>query len=260
MEEIKTDGGEPQKNAFGEDINPKEEIGGEEGGGEGKDDEGGKEKLTPTQHIAELSRRLGEYTQKELSWGETNKSKDDNIRAMAAKIKGLEAQAKGEKGGGEGAEELLFKEIKTSKDLSAEQKEEMTDTEMKQMDEIAALKAGMNNLAGMIKKGQTKESGETDVQAIVKNTALGLSAGNKEMANQIIESVKQFVLDGLNEEQIAERVGKAALLVSDYKPPKEQAGGNKGKPAGAGGNTDEFGIDKIVDEVHAKRENKGFEL
>ena len=179
---------------------------------------------------------------------------------MAAKIKALESQAKeGKGGGGEGGDEL-FKEIKTSKDLTAEQKEEMTDTEIKQMDEIAALKSGMNNLATLIKKGQTKEGGEIDTQGIVKDTARDLAAGNKELANQIIESVKQFVLDGLDEEQIIARVGKAATLVSGYKPPKEQAGGGKGKPAGGTGDSDPYGVDKIVEEVHAQKENKGFNL
>ena len=253
-------GSEPQKNAFGEEVKPIE-TGGEGAGGEGEGEKGKSgEKLTPTQQIAELSRQLGEYSQKEKGWGETNTSKDDNIRAMAAKIKALESQAKeGKGGGGEGGDEL-FKEIKTSKDLTAEQKEEMTDTEIKQMDEIAALKSGMNNLATLIKKGQTKEGGEIDTQGIVKDTARDLAAGNKELANQIIESVKQFVLDGLDEEQIIARVGKAATLVSGYKPPKEQPAGGKGKPAGGTGDSDPYGVDKIVEEVHAQKENKGFAL
>ena len=254
-------GSEPQKNAFGEEVKPIE-TGGEGAGGEGEGEKGKSgEKLTPTQQIAELSRQLGEYSQKEKGWGETNTSKDENIRAMAAKIKILETQIKGEKGGGEGGgDEALFKEIKTSKDLTAEQKEEMTDTEIKQMDEIAALKSGMNNLATLIKKGQTKEGGEIDTQGIVKDTARDLAAGNKELANQIIESVKQFVLDGLDEEQIIARVGKAATLVSGYKPPKEQPAGGKGKPAGGTGDSDPYGVDKIVEEVHAQKENKGFAL
>ena len=258
------DGGQPQADAFGElppqkEEAPKVEDKKEEGdkGGEGE----GKEKLTPTQQVAELSRKLGEYAEKERSWGETQKSKDDNIRAMKDSIKRLEDKIKGGKGEGEEKGEELFKDIKTSKDLTAEQKEEMTDTEIKQMDEIAALKQGMNNLAGMIKKGGEKgDGGQLDVNNIVRETAKELAKGDKDTANLIIASVKKFNLEGLSEEEITARVGEAALLVPTYKKPKEQVSGKGGKAAGGGNDTDPYGVDKIVDEVHAKKENKGFEL
>ena len=260
----------PELDAFGQPIKKEGEEGGESSGaGEGAGGEGGegvKEKLTPTQQVAELSRKLGEYTEKEKTWGETNKSKDENIRAMKEAIKSLESRIKGkgdgEKGGGgEGEVEALFKEIKTSKDLTAEQKEEMTDTEIKQMDEIAALKTGMNNLATLIKKGQNPEKGQVDIQSTVKDSAKELAAGNKELANLIIESVKKFNLEGLTEDEIVMRVGEAAKLVPTYKPPKEQPTGKDGKPAGGGGSdTDAFGVDKIVEEVFAKKENTGFSL
>lgn len=268
MEEKNKGGAEPQKNAFGEDIKPKEETGADAGGAGAGEDKGGEdkggEKLTPTQQIAELSRKIGEYAEKERSWGETQKSKDENIRAMKESIKRLEAQVgnKKETAGNEGGEaEVLFKEIKTSKDLTDEQKEEMTDTEIKQMDEIASLKQGMNNLASLIKKGQggEKKDGQVDIQSTVKETAKELAQGNKELANQIIESVKKFNLEGLGEEDIAARVMEAAKLVPDYKPPKEQT--NKGgKPAGGTNNSDPHGVDKVIEEVFKKKENNGFDL
>ena len=249
------DGGQSQVDAFGE-LPPKKE---EAPKVEENKGEGGEEKLTPTQQVAELSRKLGEYAEKERSWGETQKSKDENIRAMKDSIKKLETQIKEEKGGEKGEE--LFKDIKTSKDLTADQKEEMTDTEVKQMDEIAALKQGMNNLANMIKKGGEKgESGQLDVNSIVRETAKELAKDDKDTANLIIASVKKFNLEGLSEEEIVARVGEAALLVPNYKKPKEQVNGKGGKAAGGGNDNDPFGVDKIVDEVHAKKENKGFEL
>ena len=256
------DGGQSQVDAFGElppqkEESPKVEDKKEEGDKGGGEE--GKEKLTPTQQVAELSRKLGEYAEKERSWGETQKSKDENIRAMKDSIKKLETQIKDGKGEEKGEE--LFKDIKTSKDLTADQKEEMTDTEIKQMDEIAALKQGMNNLANMIKKGGEKnEGGQLDVNNIVRETAKELAKGDKDMANLIITSIKKFNLEGLSEEEIVARVGEAALLLPNYKKPKEQVSGKGGKAAGGGNDNDPFGVDKIVDEVHAKKENKGFEL
>ena len=209
-----------------------------------------------------MSRKLGEFTEKERGWGETQKSKDENIRAMKESIKRLEAQVGKKEGEGQDETEALFKEIKTSKDLTAEQKDEMTDTEIKQMDEIASLKQGMNNLATLIKKGQggEKESGVVDVQGIVKNTAKELAGGNKELANLIIESVKKFNLTDMDEDGIAARVAEAATLVPTYKPAKEQASGKGGKAAGGGTETDPYGVDKIVDDVFKKKENTGFDL
>ncbi len=276
MPEEKGGGGEPQKNAFGEDIKPKEEVDKteQEAGGSGESDKGGEDKgggdgkLTPTQQIAELSRKLGEYAEKERSWGETQKSKDENIRAMKESIKRLESQVgkKGESNSDDNKDEPLFKEIKTSKDLTDEQKEEMTDSEIKQMDEIATLKQTINTLAASIKKGAKGDGGDNnettvDVNTTVRETAKELSNGNREMANLIIESFKslKFSTEGLTEEDIAERVKIAATKVPNYKPPKEQA--NKGgKPAGGGTGTDPYGVDKVVDEVFKKSENNGFEL
>lgn len=224
---------------------------------------GGDEKLTPTQQIAELSRKLGTFEAEKVQWGETNKSKDENIRNMKDAIKRLEAQVGGKKDEGGEGEAPLFKDVKTSKDLTAEQKEEMTDTEIKQMDEIASLKQGMNELAKLMKKGTTKEGGEVvDVNTAVRDTAKELAGTDKAMANLIIESFKalKFSTEGLNEQEIADRVNIAATKVPNYKPPKEQAGGGGGKAAGGGGNDDPHGVDKIVEDVFKKREGGTFEL
>ena len=262
----------PETNAFGENIKkegeakPQENAGGEDKGGDDKGGDGkGEGKITPTQQIADLSRKLGEYAEKERSWGETQKSKDENIRAMSESIEKLKKQVgeKGEDNKGKDAP-VLFKEIKTSKDLTEAEKEDMTDTEVKQFDEIAGLKTALNQLAGMIGKGENKEEakGEDKINTntIARDAAKELAGGDRAMANQIIESLKVFNLEGLTEEQIIDRVGKAATFVKDYKPPKEQASGGKGKPAGGGTDTDPYGVDKIVEDVHKQKENEGFNL
>ena len=250
----------PEKDAFGEPVKKEEERAGE---GEEEKKVGGDEKLTPTEQVAELSRKLGTLEAEKTQWGETNKSKDENIRNMKDAIKRLEAQVGGKKDEGEGESELLYKDIKTSKDLTAEQKEEMTDSEIKQMDEIAALKQGMNDLAKLVKKSATKEGGEVvDVNTTVRDTAKEIGGTDKAMVNLIIESFKalKFSTEGLTETEIAERVAIAATKVPNYKPPKEQVRGADGKPVVGGSNDDPHGVDKIVEDVFKKREGGTFEL
>lgn len=257
-----------ETNAFGEPVKKEEakiEAPQEEGGDKGVDtvdkDKGG-EKLTPTQQIADLSRKLGEYAEKERSWGETQKSKDENIRAMKESLEGLKKQLGDKKVEGEGSP-VLFKDIKTSKELTEAEKEDMTDSEIKQFDEIAGLKTALNQLAGMMGKKETKtEEAGIDVNATVRETAKELAGNDKPLANQIIESFNllKFSTEGLTEEGIAERVKLAAQKVPNYKPPKEQATGAGGKPAGGGDNADPHGVDKVVDEVFKTQKNEGFEL
>ena len=81
-EPIKPEGGAealvvdaPAVDAFGEVIKKEgaevpevKVVAPNEGGDKGGEDKGG-EKLTPTQQIAELSRKIGEYAEKEKNWG-----------------------------------------------------------------------------------------------------------------------------------------------------------------------------------------------
>jgi hypothetical protein len=255
----------PELNAFGEPTKqPAEKI---SEGGEGEGEKGKGEKETPTDKIANLSKKLGEYEQKEKGWGETQKSKDENIRAMKATIEGLKKQIgekgveKGEGDKGEG-KTVLFKEVKTSKELTQDEKDEMTDTEIKQFDEIASLKQGMNQLAELIGKKNAEKAPEDkiDIQATVKAEALKLAKNDVDMANQIIESAKQFSFADLTVEEIAQRVEKSATLVPTYKRPKEQTNAGGGKPAGGGTDTDPYHIDGIVKDVTDRNRKQGFDL
>jgi hypothetical protein len=263
------EGEETKTDAFGEPADVKEEGEGEEGEGEGEKKTDKKVKNeTPEQKSERLARENGELSQYKTDSERRHAEKDENLRkaneTIAELRKAVEGKTKeGEEGDKKG--DLLFKEIKSSKDLSADEKEEMTDTEIKQMDEIAALKSGMNSLAELITKNtKTEEKKETgkveDLNGLVKNTAKELAGDNTEMANKIIESVKQFNLEGLKEAEIKERVVNAAKLVPDYKPKKEQASGKGGKPAGGGEDKDPFGVDQIVEDVSKQREGGGYAL
>lgn len=254
----------PQENAFGEPLPGQEEaVQNPAPEGEG----GNKEKQTPTQQIAELSRKLGEYEAKEKNWGEKEKEKDENIRAMREAIKRLEKQVGGGKKADEGGDrEVLFKEIRTSKDLKAEEKEDMTETELKQFDEIAELKSGMNELFKGIKsirgeKADEGDGGKTDHTQTAREHALSIAGGDKDIANQIIESYNEFNNDGLSEEQVKARIEKAAKLVPNYTPPKEQTKKPGSAVKGDGGSgTDPWGVDSIIKDVEESRKGGSYNL
>lgn len=165
--------------------------------------------------------------------------------------------------------EVLFKpeEIKWSKDLTKEQREEMTDNEIRQMDEIAAMKESQNKLYASVQKEKKAESEPkpVDTAGIVKEEAKEMARGtdgavNTELANQIIEAAKMFSFDGLDEATIRDRVKKAAAHVPDYKPPREQVQ-KKGKTVdGTKVAEDPFGVDKIVEEVQGKKKSGSYSL
>jgi hypothetical protein len=195
-----------------------------------------------------------------------------NLSGQREIIKGLETKIKelkeGKGGDGKDEEDVLYKpeEIKWSKDLKKEEREEMTDTEIKQMDEIASMKVKQNELFKSQKNSaKGGEDKTTDLQRTVKEEAKELARKadgtiDIELANQIIESSKQFSFEGLDEEKIRERVKSAAKLVSDYKPPKEQTR-KDGKPVnGAPAQDDPFGTNKIVEEVAEKKNNGSYGL
>lgn len=183
----------------------------------------------------------------------------------------------GGKGGEAGAEEgVLFKEIKKSKDLTQAERDEMTEAEIKQFDEIATLKEGMNNLAKLVKPKDKEEEGEDDddedgvgdadkVEDLGKearSVARELADNDTDMANAILAEFNQFAgNDKLTKTELKERMLKAGKLVPDFKAPKEQPT-KKGKTVGAGGkgaDKDPFGVDKIVEDA-TKPNNGNYKL
>jgi hypothetical protein len=184
-----------------------------------------------------------------------------NLSAQRELIKRMEKEKAdltgGKKPEGEGqgkeGETLLYTDIKWSKDLSEDERDEMTDSEIKQMDEIAAMKEAQNKMYAQLQTvGSTTEKvveqkEVEDKQSLIKETAMELADNDRDLANKIIENMKQFNLEGLNEGQIKERVANAHKLLPDYKPPKEGSS-IKGSPVKSG--SDPFAHnDKVVEEV-----------
>lgn len=258
----------PQADIFGnEDQNIEEQ-------GKQEEEEGEDENKT-------IEQKLEEEREARVRLEEKNNSKDENIKEMRNKLKDLEQrnkqsggqkdQNKGDEGGegDKGVEQSgkVFEEIKTSSDLSQEEKDEMTDTEIKQYDEIASLKQGMNQLAGVMTQNQgqqgqqgqqegEEEGGDTsETKEAVKTKAQELAKGDTEQANKIIEAFNnmKFDLSKLTEDEIKERVEIASKNATGKKGPKEQSS-PKGGAVKGGSKEDPHGVDKIVEEATSGEE------
>jgi len=256
----------PVTDAFGQPTDPETKPAEGEGEGEGVNGEGenGKKKeedknavAIPDDHptIVALKKQIDDV---KAEYGGNLSGQRDVIKRLETEIETLKKGGKPDGAGeGESGEDVLFKDIKWSKDLSKEEKEEMTDTEIKQMDEIARMQEAQNKMyAEMQNKGKTEETKKAeDVQSLVKDTAKELAKeesdgkDNIELANQIIESVKQFNLEGLSEAEVKERVARARKLLPDYEPPKEQTKKNGKTVDTTKVNDDPFGVDKIIEEA-----------
>lgn len=160
------------------------------------------------------------------------------------------------------AGDSLFKDVKTSKDLTQAEKDEMTESEVKTYDEIAMLKQTLNKLAENNNKKEDatidmKVDATIDMEVVddlnseAKAMAIETAGGDIELANKIIAEFNQFAgNETLTKTQLTERMAKSAKLVDGYKAPKEQAT-RRGSVVngGAGNNKDPFGVDSIVAEA-----------
>lgn len=254
---------EPKADAFGmsEPAEPQAKSEGGEDKGDKGGDKGGDKKFDPIPEdhptIVGLKNQIEEIKK---SYGGNLSSQRDIIKTLEGKIDAL-TSGKGGAGagdkGGEEATDVLFKDIKWSKDLTKEEREEMTETEIKQMDAIASMQEAQNKMYAQLQaKGKTEETAKVEnLNASVQSIAKELSKGedgkeNIDLANQIIEAAKMFNLEGLTEAQLKERVAMAAKHVPDYKPPKEQTNKGGGKPVKQTKDADDpFGVDQIVEDV-----------
>lgn len=241
-----------------------------EGEGQGQGNGGGKaEDLEQNpvvkglrDEITKLETNLAKETGDKASMGQ-------NLSKMRERLEKLE---KGEKGAA--VTEPLFKDIKRVKDLPKEDQEAMTETEKKLFDESADLKEKMNGIvaASVEKETEAKSAAEKAQEAKdateafnqrAQGVALKLSGSDQKMANAILSEFNTFAgNDKLDDTALLERMQKAAKLVPDYKPQKEQPN----KPAG--GSTavktneekdDAFGNSAIVDTV-IKGKRGGYQL
>lgn len=195
-----------------------------------------------------------------------NKAKDESIRNMRRRIKELE------KSGGSASDaelELPYPNVKFAKDLTQDERDEMTETELKQHDVLAEMQQRINN---DVKKAHEKavkesESGDDDgdkldkaeAKDFAKAEALKLAKGKKDVANEILAEYNRFNNEGLTEKQIVENLERANRLRPDYQPPKTQPK-KKGKAVKGGSGSDPFGIDTIVEEAAGTGDKETYNL
>ncbi len=176
------------------------------------------------------------------------------IDELNATIKSLQEGKKEE------IEEGLYKkeDIKWSKDLSKDEKDDMTENEIRQMDEIASMKVAQNKMFKDMKKEVKDITPEPlDINKIVREKALELSkkdeVEDEALANKIIESYNHFKFDtaGLSAEDVMQRVVLSAKSVPEYTPIVEKSVVTPGSSVkNETDKKDPFGIDKIVEEAH----------
>jgi hypothetical protein len=255
----------PVVDAFGSPVAPE---GGDtqpkDGGTKETEDKGGEGKEKSNEVVA-LETKLEEYS-KNLS------GQNSVIDQLKQKIAVLESGGKGGEGDGEGGEgdkpKVLFEEIKYSKDLPEEQREDMTETEIQLFDANARQQEAMNKMFETIQNSNkqvedvkvenlntTAQSEATKLaeEAFTANSELAKDA--KELADKILVEFKEFNNENITPEKLQERMKKALNNVSGYTPPKEEVSNKDGgKPAGGkGGNdADPFGNQAIVDSVGKK--------
>lgn len=260
----------PTADQFGVTLNPDgteisqektiKKEGEEDKDGKKKEDEG-KEK---TPEMVALETKVEEYSKNLIG-------QNDVISKLQAKIATLEA------GGGkkevEDSENVLFKDIKTSKELTEEQRDDMTETEIALFDANATQQEAMNKMFKAIQSGQKMQE---DAKVLDLNASANIEAkklaeeiikispelakDTNELRDKIIVEFNEFNNEGITADKLAERMKKALNNVNGYTPPKEQEkkAGGSGKNVvkdGAGGSSDPFGVDAIVASVN--RDNKG---
>jgi len=186
-----------------------------------------------------------------------------NLSGQREKSEKREGQLKdcmaGKKPPVEGASAFIYDPatIKRVKDLPTDEQEEMTDTEKKQMDELADMKEHMNALfaAGAKKETDEKKETETTVAKQAQTEAKKLAGDDTAVANAIIANFNKFAgNDRLTPEEVTARIADANRMRSDYKPPKESPS-PRGRAAGGGdGKADDpFGNIAIIDEAKKGR-------
>ncbi|OGG65125.1 hypothetical protein A2Z56_02440 [Candidatus Kaiserbacteria bacterium RIFCSPHIGHO2_12_45_16] len=208
-----------------------------------------------------LAQQVGTLTEQVKQLNDKNLKKDEDIRAMADKIKRYEKENGGEQKGGEKQEgDVLFKEIKTSKDLTADEKEEMTDAEIKALDEMAALKTTMNQMHQAL--NAKTAAPEFDVAGSVKEKALAAAGNDVEVANKIIDAFngQKFNTKEMTAEDVQRAIDLVSKTVTEFKPKKEETViPGQGKPAGTS-KSDPHGVDGIIKSVQKQSEGGTYEL
>lgn len=152
-----------------------------------------------------------------------------------------------------------YPEIKRSKDLTEDQREEMTANEIRLMDEAADAKAAANKMVEDAAKEKGKDKDEDDGEGealkpseIIAAEAKILAGGNAEKEREILEAARLTSFNGLrNKEDIIARLKLGAeKFIPNWQPPKEQVSPTGATSIKTGADaSDPYGNNKIVQEA-----------
>lgn len=270
----------PKTNVFGEPLNaPAPEAGKpqatqtNDGGDKGKDDKGGdKKQYTEIPEDHPVLAKLRADSEKAIA--DIKEKYGNDLRGQRTVIETLDKQLKELTKGANGKKDstVPFPSIKRSKDLSRAEREDMTDSELRAMDQMADIQDTLNALfTGFGEKFKSLEENfskglgdekKTDPALFVREEALRLANNDRKQANEILESFNalKFSLDGLTEEEIAKRVELAYKNLPTYTPPKEQETKNGGPTKGAETKSDPFNVDSAIERAHQGQNSGSYEL
>jgi len=257
----------------GNEITQEEVIKTEDKSGKAKtDEEKEADKIATNPAVVALEAKIKEY-------GENLTGQRTAHEKETADLKKQLADALTGKGGGEGGAEdadAMFKDIKFSKDLTEDERDDMTATEIALYDANANNQVAMNKMFATINKGQktadeqkvtdlnssaTIEATRIATEAFTANPELATNA--TELKDKIIVEFNEFNNEGITPEKLVERMQKALNNVHGYKAPKEQEkkGGNGSGAVkdGEGGGKDTSVVDSIVSGI-TKANEGGYNL
>lgn len=243
---VPKEGEAPTHDVFGSPLKPEELKPVEP---EKKQEEGKKPDFDIATHpvVADLTKKLNDQNNNLSEQGQV-------IKKQAKKLRELE------KGEPDEDVKLPYPEIKRSKDLTDDEREEMTSNEIKLMDEKADAQEAANKAAEKAAKAAKADAddGADDEEKpkasdIIASEAKSLAAGNSEREREILEAAKLTSFEGLKtkDEIIARLKLGAEKFIPNWTPPKEQPSPLGGGPVKAGGQdaNDPYGVNKIVREA-----------
>lgn len=219
-----------------------------------------KEDIESNDVVVDLRNKVADYS-KNL------KGQNDVIGRLRSQIDELSKNT-----GGAKEPEEMFNNIKTSQDLTTEQREEMTETEIALMDQNATTQKAINeilrtlsakNKAGEDEKVENlnyssrSEATRLAEEAIKTNPSL---AGNaSELTDKILLEFKEFNNEQITPDVLISRMSKALNNVQGYTAPKEQesvpTGGTHPVKSGGSDEKDPFGNELLIEQ--ATKSNDG---
>lgn len=177
--------------------------------------------------------------------------KGDNLSRQGKLLKKMEGELEALKTKKTDENKQVFDNIKFSKDLTKEERDEMTPREIQLMDELAVTQQKINEVA----VDDAPVAPIYDVAKAVQDEAMKLAEGNYIKAQQLIEKFNSLGLDltKIDSDNVSEKVKAVIALVPDFVPKKEQEKVEGGAVKGTSG-TDAYGISGVVAAAVAERE------